>query len=114
MTAPLEPTAGAATSGQAAMSAASRDEYSLIAARSHEPAQSEPTASAPTPEKTALSDALREEYGMLAMMLASVWSASLFRVSLFLGVVSAPAQSLASEAVATSAPTPRTSHGAEA
>jgi hypothetical protein len=36
-----------------------------------------------------LSDALRAEYSLLATMLASVWSASLVRVSLFLGVVSA-------------------------
>jgi hypothetical protein len=45
--------------------------------------------SAGDPPSIALSEALREEYGLLSTMLASVWSASLFRVSLFLGVVSA-------------------------
>jgi hypothetical protein len=43
----------------------------------------EPTAS--TPEQAGRSDALRDEYGLLAAMLASVWSASLFRVSLLGG-----------------------------
>jgi hypothetical protein len=40
-------------------------------------------------ETAAISEGLREEYRLLATMLASVWSASLVRVSLFLGVVSA-------------------------
>src|SRR4051794_17171629 len=55
----------------------------------------EPTAAARdggtpfTSAQAALTDALRAEYALLASMLASVWSASLTRVSLFLGVVSA-------------------------
>jgi hypothetical protein len=44
---------------------------------------------APQPDVAAFSEALRAEYSMLATMLATVWSASLSRVSLFLGVVSA-------------------------
>ena len=36
-----------------------------------------------------MADALRTEYGVLATMLSTVWYASLFRVSLLLGVVSA-------------------------
>jgi hypothetical protein len=47
----------------------------------------EPTAA--KPDAAMLSEALRGEYSMLATMLATVWSASLSRVSLFLGVVSA-------------------------
>lgn len=43
----------------------------------------------PVTEPSALAESLREEYGILAAMLAAVWSASLFRVSLLLGVVSA-------------------------
>jgi hypothetical protein len=69
--------------------AALRDEYGLLAATSHETAPPEPIADASTPERVALSEALREEYGVLSEMLASAWSASLFRVSLLLGVVSA-------------------------
>lgn len=42
-----------------------------------------------TTEQVALAEALRNEYGLLATMLATVWYASLFRVSLLLGVVSA-------------------------
>lgn len=53
------------------------------------PAAIPPEWSAPTPDMTTLSEALRGEYGVLATMLATVWSASLSRVSLFLGVVSA-------------------------
>ena len=44
---------------------------------------------APTAEQSALLDTLGKEYGLLATMLSTVWSASLSRVSLFLGVVSA-------------------------
>lgn len=84
---PNEPTAS--TPRQAALSSAPRDEYGLLAATSHETEPPEPTAGASTAEQAALSDALREEYGVLSSMLASVWSASLFRVSLLLGVVSA-------------------------
>lgn len=40
-------------------------------------------------EQAAFNETLRGEYGLLAAMLAAVWSASLVRVSLFLGVVSA-------------------------
>jgi len=40
-------------------------------------------------DRAALADALTEEYRLLGTMLATVWSASLQRVSLFLGVVSA-------------------------
>jgi len=40
-------------------------------------------------ERAALADALTEEYRLLGTMLATVWSASLQPVSLFLGVVSA-------------------------
>ena len=47
---------------------------------------SEPSAS---PEAAALSEALREEYRLLTTMLATVWTASLSRVSLIVGVVSA-------------------------
>jgi hypothetical protein len=74
---------------EAGRSNALREEYGVLAAKSHETGPHEPTAGAPTPERAALSDALREEYNVLAAMLASVWSASLFRVSLLLGVVSA-------------------------
>jgi len=48
-----------------------------------------PEQPAPTPDMVAISEALRSEYSILATMLATVWSASLSRVSLFLGVVSA-------------------------
>jgi hypothetical protein len=49
----------------------------------------DPPSEVPTPEQAALSDALQNEYSMLTAMLTTVWSASLTRVSLFLGVVSA-------------------------
>lgn len=49
----------------------------------------QPTADVPTPEQAALLDALQNEYGVLSSMLTTVWAASLTRVSLFLGVVSA-------------------------
>jgi hypothetical protein len=52
-------------------------------------AAAQPTERVPTPEQTALLDALRNEYGLLSSMLTTVWGASLTRVSLFLGVVSA-------------------------
>lgn len=87
MSVPREPAAAALEPG--VPSEASRDEYGLLAATSHETAPLEPSADAPTPDPTALSEALREEYDLLGSMLASVWSASLFRVSLFMGVVSA-------------------------
>lgn len=74
--------------------AALREEYGLLSATSHETASRESTASSPAAEQAALSEALRTEYGLLSSMLASVWSASLFRVSLLLGVVSASAVAL--------------------
>ena len=40
-------------------------------------------------DASAIAEALREEYRLLTTMLATVWAASLSRVSLFLGVVSA-------------------------
>ena len=52
-------------------------------------ASAQPTAGVPTAEQTALLDALQNEYGLLSSMLTTVWAASLTRVSLFLGVVSA-------------------------
>jgi hypothetical protein len=64
-----------------------RNESGLLAASSQRTAP--PEAASPTPEHAVLSDALRDEYDLLATMLATIWSASLFRVSLFLGVVSA-------------------------
>jgi hypothetical protein len=66
-----------------------REEYGLLAAASREAAPPEATADLPTAEQAALSEALHSEYSLLATMLSTVWSASLFRVSLFLGVVSA-------------------------
>lgn len=69
--------------------AALREEYGLLAATAQETAAREPDTARSTAEQAALSDALRTEYGLLSSMLASVWSASLFRVSLLLGVVSA-------------------------
>ena len=48
-----------------------------------------PSAPDGSDDGAALSEALRAEYSLLATMLASVWSASLSRVSVFLGVVSA-------------------------
>jgi len=74
---------------QAMASSVTRDEYGLVAAESRETAPPQATASTSMAEQSALSDVLREEYGLLATMLASVWSASLLRVSMFLGVVSA-------------------------
>ena len=68
---------------------APREEYGLLSATSRETAAREPTESRATAEQAALSEALRTEYVLLSSMLASVWSASLFRVSLLLGVVSA-------------------------
>jgi hypothetical protein len=82
----MPPEPNAAPPRQPGPSDAFRDQYGLAtASRETLPrdAAADPVTSA------ALSDALREEYGLLATMLASVWSASLFRVSLFLGVVSA-------------------------
>lgn len=87
MTAPAEPTAPRPQ--PAGRTDALRDEYGLLSARPREAQTPEPAAGAPGSQGAALSDALREEYGVLAAMLASVWSASLFRVSLLLGVVSA-------------------------
>lgn len=66
-----------------------RDEIGALTSELRESAASNTTAAAPTPEQTALLDALGKEYAVLASMLATVWSASLSRVSLFLGVVSA-------------------------
>jgi hypothetical protein len=65
-----------------------REEVGLISATSDET----PAGGAshdPLPDPAALTEALRAEYGLLGTTLASVWSASLSRVSLFLGVVSA-------------------------
>lgn len=61
----------------------------LLGAASRLTASSVSTGGAPTTEKLAVAEALRSEYGVLATMLATVWYASLFRVSLLLGVVSA-------------------------
>jgi hypothetical protein len=47
------------------------------------------TAAPAEPDQTGLTEGLREEYRLLATTLSAVWSASLNRVSLFLGVVSA-------------------------
>lgn len=69
--------------------AALREQYGLLAATSDETAAPEPTPGASTADQVALAQALSQEYGVLSSMLASVWSASLFRVSLLLGVVSA-------------------------
>jgi hypothetical protein len=69
--------------------AALREQYGLLAATTRETAAHEQPAGAPAPDRVALSEALSQEYGLLSSMLASVWSASLFRVSLLLGVVSA-------------------------
>jgi len=66
-----------------------REQYGLLAATSRETAASNKAPSEPTPDQVALSEALSQEYGVLSAMLSSVWSASLFRVSLLLGVVSA-------------------------
>jgi hypothetical protein len=65
-----------------------RDEVGAISATSHE-TSSGGAANEPLSDVAALTEALRAEYGLLATTLASVWSASLSRVSLFLGVVSA-------------------------
>ena len=69
--------------------AALREQYGLLTATSRETTPAEVNASASEPEQNALADALGQEYGVLASMLSSAWSASLFRVSLLLGVVSA-------------------------
>lgn len=66
-----------------------RDDVGPVASERGEGAEPKTTAGAPTPEQAALLDALGKEYAVLASMLATVWSASLSRVSLFLGVVSA-------------------------
>lgn len=66
-----------------------RDQASLVASSTGDRPGSEPASEAAERDQALLSEALREESGLLAMMLASVWSASLFRVSLFLGVASA-------------------------
>jgi hypothetical protein len=60
-----------------------------LVATSHDTALSAGAEGRSPAEPAAISEALREEYRLLATMLASVWSASLVRVSLFLGVVSA-------------------------
>ncbi len=49
----------------------------------------EPAAGTPLLDHATAFEPLREEYRLLATMLAAVWSASLVRVSLFLGAVSA-------------------------
>lgn len=72
------------TSASTPEQAALRDEFGLLAAALHDPA-----AGASTPDQAALAEALRTEYAALSTMLATVWYASLFRVSLLLGVVSA-------------------------
>lgn len=64
-------------------------ENGLLAAASQLTEATAPAAVANTTAQTALAEALRNEYGLLATMLATVWYASLFRVSLLLGVVSA-------------------------
>lgn len=53
------------------------------------PAVADATVADATVADAAVADALTEEYRLLGTMLATVWSASLQRVSLFLGVVSA-------------------------
>jgi hypothetical protein len=65
------------------------DHAAIVAGAAHETQSGAPTVRDGDPTRAALSEALRQEYGLLATMLASVWSASLVRVSLFLGVVSA-------------------------
>jgi hypothetical protein len=52
-------------------------------------AEASETPSPSASDAAALSEALREEYRLLGTMLSTIWSASLSRVSLFLGVVSA-------------------------
>lgn len=84
---PSEPTG--LTPEQASRSGVAREEFSLLAATARETASAELDGGSSPAEQAALSEALRNEYGMLGMMLSSVWSASLFRVSLLLGVVSA-------------------------
>ena len=74
---------------QPAASEERRDESGVLAAASHLARSPAPTAGAGATQATALVEALRNEYGTLATMLATVWYASLFRVSLLLGVVSA-------------------------
>lgn len=83
-----EPTRPSADQG------AVREQYGLLAAASHETEAREQNPSSPAHRRPELSEALSQEYGVLASMLSSVWSASLFRVSLLLGVVSAVAVAL--------------------
>jgi hypothetical protein len=71
-----------------------REQFSLLNATVEEAEGAEASGGAPASEGAVLSEALNGEYSLLSTMLASVWSASLFRVSLFLGVVSAVGVSL--------------------
>ena len=91
MTVPLEPNEAPPTHRPQPDAARGRPEP--VGAATREPTATEPTAIEPTAgaqdDQAALADALRDEYHLLATMLASVWSVSLVRVSLFLGVVSA-------------------------
>ena len=64
------------------------DEVGWSSATSHETSSGGATND-PLRDVAGLAEALRAEYGLLGTTLASVWSASLSRVSLFLGVVSA-------------------------
>jgi hypothetical protein len=73
----------------AASSDATGDEFGLASEKSHETASGDAAAPDKHADHAVLFDALRAEYSLLGTMLASVWSASLSRVSLFLGVVSA-------------------------
>lgn len=77
------------TREQPALSNERDTDNGLLGAASRLTASQLSTGGASTPEKLALAEALRNEYGVLATMLATVWYASLFRVSLLLGVVSA-------------------------
>lgn len=71
-----------------------REQYGLVSATSRETEAHEQPPGTPAHDRVALSEALSQEYGVLSAMLSSVWSASLFRVSLLLGVVSASAVAL--------------------
>jgi hypothetical protein len=71
-----------------------RDEHDRLVAKPSGTGQPRSLEGSSAGELASISDALREEYRLLATMLASVWSASLVRVSLFLGVVSAVAVAL--------------------
>ena len=77
------------TREQPALSNEQDTDNGLLGAASRLTASPLSTGGASTTEKLALAEALRNEYGVLATMLATVWYASLFRVSLLLGVVSA-------------------------